>query len=355
MAESSVSNIRMSDDARNIFEAWPRHIQNEFEKSIEDLQKERVYEIAVGCVHYTDGYDIRFTHIRRFIIVYCREGCDLIILEVGLRGPSGPSGGPGCGSPSLRSPELNNFVDEIMDIAETFDSDGDYMKLTFAGNIGIIARTQFERDKPHCNIGMVGHMGHGKMAITAVIPKALAESVAVKIMTGSHHIADEVKEKASEGKARGITISTVHAEYMKNMITGTAQTDGNIGAFGDTVGARVVKPVFTTSSDDQYIGNVVNAQTDVRGRAQDGRDICHQNPDPRGINKPFDAIGEYNVTTAFAIVVELGMSRSTPELGSLINWYDEDGPFDAITVINQASVLCRIGNDMPKENIHGFA
>ena len=103
-----------------------------------------------------------------------------------------------------------------------------------------MAKAKFERNKPHCNIGTVGHVDHGKTTLTAAITKVLAES------GGAEFTAYDQIDKAPEEKERGITISTAHveyetekrhyahvdcpghADYVKNMITGAAQMDGGI-------------------------------------------------------------------------------------------------------------------------------
>ena len=103
-----------------------------------------------------------------------------------------------------------------------------------------MAKEKFERTKPHCNIGTIGHVDHGKTTLTAAITKVLAES------GGAEFSAYDQIDKAPEEKARGITISTAHveyetanrhyahvdcpghADYVKNMITGAAQMDGAI-------------------------------------------------------------------------------------------------------------------------------
>src|SRR5262247_253636 len=103
-----------------------------------------------------------------------------------------------------------------------------------------MAKAKFERTKPHCNIGTIGHVDHGKTTLTAAITKILAEQGKAK-----YTAYDEI-DKAPEEKARGITISTAHveyetdnrhyahvdcpghADYVKNMITGAAQMDGAI-------------------------------------------------------------------------------------------------------------------------------
>ena len=101
-------------------------------------------------------------------------------------------------------------------------------------------KKKFERNKPHCNIGTIGHVDHGKTTLTAAITKVLAET------GGAEFIAYDQIDKAPEEKERGITISTAHveyetakrhyahvdcpghADYVKNMITGAAQMDGAI-------------------------------------------------------------------------------------------------------------------------------
>jgi len=103
-----------------------------------------------------------------------------------------------------------------------------------------MAKAKFERTKPHCNIGTIGHVDHGKTSLTAAITKVLAET------GGASFTAYDQIDKAPEEKARGITISTSHveyetanrhyahvdcpghADYVKNMITGAAQMDGAI-------------------------------------------------------------------------------------------------------------------------------
>ena len=103
-----------------------------------------------------------------------------------------------------------------------------------------MAKEKFERTKPHCNIGTVGHVDHGKTTLTAAITKVLSESGGADFMDYNNI------DKAPEEKARGITINTAHveyetenrhyahvdcpghADYVKNMITGAAQMDGAI-------------------------------------------------------------------------------------------------------------------------------
>ncbi len=103
-----------------------------------------------------------------------------------------------------------------------------------------MGKAKFERNKPHCNIGTIGHVDHGKTSLTAAITKILAKS------GGATYTAYDQIDKAPEERARGITISTAHveyetknrhyahvdcpghADYVKNMITGAAQMDGAI-------------------------------------------------------------------------------------------------------------------------------
>lgn len=103
-----------------------------------------------------------------------------------------------------------------------------------------MAKAKFERNKPHCNIGTIGHVDHGKTSLTAAITKTLAKA------GGAEFKAYDMIDSAPEERARGITISTAHveyetakrhyahvdcpghADYVKNMITGAAQMDGAI-------------------------------------------------------------------------------------------------------------------------------
>ena len=104
-----------------------------------------------------------------------------------------------------------------------------------------MAKAKFDRSKPHCNIGTIGHVDHGKTTLTAAITKVLAQRVAGNVYTDFDKI-----DKAPEEKERGITINSAHveystdkrhyahvdcpghADYVKNMITGAAQMDGAI-------------------------------------------------------------------------------------------------------------------------------
>jgi len=103
-----------------------------------------------------------------------------------------------------------------------------------------MAKEKFNRNKPHCNVGTIGHVDHGKTSLTAAITKVLAET------GGATYTAYDQIDNAPEEKARGITIATAHveyqtdkrhyahvdcpghADYVKNMITGAAQMDGAI-------------------------------------------------------------------------------------------------------------------------------
>jgi elongation factor Tu len=103
-----------------------------------------------------------------------------------------------------------------------------------------MAKEKFQRTKPHCNVGTIGHVDHGKTTLTAAITKVLAES------GGAEFTAYDEIDKAPEERARGITIATAHveyetenrhyahvdcpghADYVKNMITGAAQMDGAV-------------------------------------------------------------------------------------------------------------------------------
>src|SRR6476660_6876491 len=103
-----------------------------------------------------------------------------------------------------------------------------------------MAKAKFARTKPHCNVGTIGHVDHGKTTLTAAITKILAKT------GGATFTAYDQIDKAPEEKARGITIATAHveyetaarhyahvdcpghADYVKNMITGAAQMDGAI-------------------------------------------------------------------------------------------------------------------------------
>src|SRR3989475_6231387 len=113
-----------------------------------------------------------------------------------------------------------------------------------------MAKAKFERDKPHVNVGTIGHIDHGKTTLTAAITKVLAEQGSDTEVRSFESI-----DNAPEEKERGITIATAHVEYetekrhyahvdcpghqdyVKNMITGAAQMDGAILVVADNDGA----------------------------------------------------------------------------------------------------------------------
>ncbi|HYI47006.1 MAG TPA: GTP-binding protein, partial [Allosphingosinicella sp.] len=112
-----------------------------------------------------------------------------------------------------------------------------------------MGKAKFERNKPHCNIGTIGHVDHGKTTLTAAITKVMAAE------HGGSAVSFDNIDKAPEERERGITISTAHveyetpnrhyahidapghADYIKNMITGAAQMDGAILVVAATDGA----------------------------------------------------------------------------------------------------------------------
>ncbi len=111
----------------------------------------------------------------------------------------------------------------------------------YKGRKAFMAKQKFERNKPHCNVGTIGHVDHGKTTLTAAITKVLYEKYGLGAKVDFDNI-----DKAPEERERGITISTAHveyetparhyahvdcpghADYVKNMITGAAQMDGSI-------------------------------------------------------------------------------------------------------------------------------
>ena len=119
-----------------------------------------------------------------------------------------------------------------------------------------MSKEKFERTKPHCNVGTIGHVDHGKTTLTAAISKVLAEQ------SGGEFTDFADIDKAPEERERGITISTAHveyetearhyahvdcpghADYVKNMITGAAQMDGGILVVNAADG-RCLRPVNT--------------------------------------------------------------------------------------------------------------
>jgi elongation factor Tu len=112
-----------------------------------------------------------------------------------------------------------------------------------------MAKEKFDRNKPHCNVGTIGHIDHGKTTLTAAITKVLSKHNPKNTFRSFDSI-----DNAPEEKARGITIATAHveyetpnrhyahvdcpghADYIKNMITGAAQMDG--GRWSDAADAR---------------------------------------------------------------------------------------------------------------------
>ena len=114
-----------------------------------------------------------------------------------------------------------------------------------------MSKEKFNRNKPHCNIGTIGHVDHGKTTLTAAITKVLSEAGG---SSSANFVAYDQIDKAPEEKERGITISTAHveyetekrhyahvdcpghADYVKNMVTGAAQMDGGILVVAGTDG-----------------------------------------------------------------------------------------------------------------------
>jgi len=133
-----------------------------------------------------------------------------------------------------------------------------------------MAKAKFERTKPHCNIGTIGHVDHGKTTLTAAITKVLSERVAGNTATDFENI-----DKAPEERERGITISTAHveyetekrhyahvdcpghADYVKNMITGAAQMDGAILVVAATDGVMAQTKEHILLSRQVGVPNIV--------------------------------------------------------------------------------------------------
>ncbi len=129
-----------------------------------------------------------------------------------------------------------------------------------------MAKAKFERTKPHCNIGTIGHVDHGKTTLTAAITKTLHE----RLGTGEA-VAFENIDKAPEERERGITISTAHveyetekrhyahvdcpghADYVKNMITGAAQMDAGILVVAATDGVMAQTRELTSTDSQEMI------------------------------------------------------------------------------------------------------
>ena len=96
-----------------------------------------------------------------------------------------------------------------------------------------MAKAKFERTKPHCNIGTIGHVDHGKTTLTAAITKVLAERVPGNTVENFEDI-----DKAPEERERGITISTAHVEYQdvyKRQVSGNAGRRPETGTIFDKV------------------------------------------------------------------------------------------------------------------------
>ena len=142
-----------------------------------------------------------------------------------------------------------------------------------------MAKQKFERKKPHCNVGTIGHVDHGKTSLTAAITKVLAEK------GQAQYTAYDQIDKAPEEKARGITISTAHveyetdkrhyahvdcpghADYVKNMITGAAQMDGAIGV------VSALDSVMPQTREHVLLALQVGLATEEDGAAGLSRDL----------------------------------------------------------------------------------
>ena len=129
-----------------------------------------------------------------------------------------------------------------------------------------MAKAKFERTKPHCNIGTIGHVDHGKTTLTAAITKVLAERV-----EGNEKVYFENIDKAPEERERGITISTAHveyetekrhyahvdcpghADYVKNMITGAAVSYTHLDVY-----KRQEWKMFSILHDKNFIISLTN-------------------------------------------------------------------------------------------------
>ncbi len=144
-----------------------------------------------------------------------------------------------------------------------------------------MAKAKFERTKPHCNIGTIGHVNHGKTTLTAAITRVLAERVA-----GNAKVDFENIDKAPEERERGITISTSHveyqtekrhyahvdcpghADYVKNMITGAAQMDGAILVVAATDGDQTEKRHYAhvdCPGHADYVKNMITGAAQMDG------------------------------------------------------------------------------------------
>src|SRR5260370_37894923 len=149
-----------------------------------------------------------------------------------------------------------------------------------------MAKAKFERNKPHCNIGTIGHVDHGQRSLTAAITKVLAET------GGATYTAYDQIDKAPEEKARGITISPAHVEYttknrhyahvdcpghaayVKNMITGAGQVDGAILVVSAVVGPmpQARERVLLARAGER--AGVVAVLSEVGQREARGTDGC---------------------------------------------------------------------------------
>ena len=199
-----------------------------------------------------------------------------------------------------------------------------------------MAKEKFQRTKPHCNIGTIGHVDHGKTTLTAAITKVLADRVPGNVKVDFENI-----DKAPEERERGITISTAHveyetekrhyahvdcpghADYVKNMITGAAQMDGAILVVAATDGVmaqtkehillsrQVGVPYIivylnkTDMVDDEELIELVEMEVTeqleeygfegcpiVKGSALKALEDVH-GPDADSVMEPMDVVDEY--------------------------------------------------------------
>ena len=136
--------------------------------------------------------------------------------------------------------EFSKYMEVPANIAETHHQVTLVAPYELLQEVNAMSKEKFERNKPHVNVGTIGHVDHGKTTLTAALTKVMAET------NGGTFMAYDQIDKAPEEKARGITISTAHveyqskarhyahvdcpghADYVKNMITGAAQMDGAI-------------------------------------------------------------------------------------------------------------------------------
>ncbi|MEE7502304.1 GTP-binding protein [Methylobacterium mesophilicum] len=185
-----------------------------------------------------------------------------------------------------------------------------------------MGKEKFSRTKPHCNIGTIGHVDHGKTSLTAAITKVLAET------GGATFTAYDQIDKAPEEKARGITISTAHveyetqnrhyahvdcpghADYVKNMITGAAQMDVERGQVVCKPGS--VKPhskfkaeayILTKEEGGRHTPFFTNYRPQFYFRTTDVTGICTL-PEGTEMVMPGD-----NVTMDVALIVPVAMEE----------------------------------------------